>query len=173
MASSYGIQNYLNTIIFCVVAKAISIIILGLLVFPAIRHYAIFLITVELGLVFIIIWSMVKISNYDKRMAKESEDIRKSALTSVSCPDYYVKESNADMTGSVCKNGYVTPDNRFEYKFIRPEGNEHEIDTIDVDTMFLKKTVDDACTMISAAPGASGWPIPWTDLRSKCSDISL
>ena len=183
MASSSGVQNYLNTIIFCVVAKAVGILVLGLILFPAVRPYATFFLTIELCLVIIIMWSIYKISKYDKRMAQEAEDIKNSAMTTVLCPDYYVREPNADMTGSICKNGYTTPDKRLTYRFL-DDSKTAQIDAIDIDTMFQKKTIDEACAMLSGGGAASGsnvegvaqfsaWPIPWTELRSKCSDTQV
>lgn len=84
-----GVENYLNTIIFCVVAKMITIIVLGLIILPQVRAYAIFLLTIELGLVTIIIWSLWKISRYEKRMAEELQKIRESSMTTLACPDFF------------------------------------------------------------------------------------
>jgi hypothetical protein len=167
-----GVQNYLNTIIFCVVSKTLAVLILGLLVFEKVRQYAILLLTIEIGLATIIIWSVWKISRYDKRIAQEAEDMKKSILTSVACPDYYTRSTNADMSGSICTNTYVTPDQKFTYKFLDSD-KQQEIDSIDVDSLFHKKTVDDACSVLVSSESEDKYPIPWTDLRSKCSDMLM
>ena len=163
MVANTGVQNYLNTLIFCVVAKTITVIVLGSLFLQAVRPYAVFLLTIELGLVTIVIWSLIKIRNYDKRMAKEAEDIINSAVNSVSCPEYYVRSVDEEDIGTVCLNGYLTPDEKYEYKF----KGDASIDAIPIDEMFRKQTLEGACTIIDASPSLNS--IPWTDIRSKCA----
>lgn len=183
MAASSGIQNYLNTLIFCVVAKTITVLVLGLLVFKAVRKYVIFLLTIEVGLVFIVIYSMIKIARYDKRMSVEAEKIRLSSINSISCPDYYVRgPSEKDPSVTVCKNEYATPDQRSVYKFQfeTSTAGESNIDLnlIPIDDLFRKQTLEDACKLVSNSTieTASGIKsvyeqVPWTDLHPKCSII--
>lgn len=182
MADS-GIHNYLNTLIFCVVAKTITVLVLGLLIVKSIRKYAIFLLTIEVGLVFIIIYSMVKIARYDKRMSKESEKLRLSSINSISCPDYYVRgPSTTDPSTTVCKNEYATPDQRTVYKFqFEPSvagSNNIDMNEIPIDELFRKQTLEGACSLVSNSTVVTGTGIksvyeqvPWTDLHPKCSII--
>lgn len=163
MVANTGVQNYLNTLIFCVVAKTVTVFVLGALFLHAVRPYAIFLLTIELGLVVIVIWSLIKIRNYDKRMAKEAEEIINSAVNSVSCPDYYVRSVDEEDIGTVCLNGYTTPDEKYEYKF----KGDASIDAIHIDQMFLKQNLGGACAIVDA--NSSLTSIPWTDIRSKCA----
>lgn len=161
-----GVQNYLNTLIFCVVAKTITILVLGLLVFESVRKYVMFLLTIELGLVVIVIYALYKMAKYDKRMAKEAQQIRLSAMTAVSCPDYFTRGVNEENDGNVCLNEYKTPDGRFIYKY----KGDSKIDKIPIDSMFRKKTLEDACKMVMN-DSAVYKSIPWTDLKSKCDVI--
>jgi hypothetical protein len=161
-----GVQNYLNTLIFCVVAKTITVLVLGLLVFPAVRRYAMFLLTIEVGLVLIIFHAMWKISSYDKRMAKEAEQIRTSSMNAVSCPDYYTRGVDEENVNVICTNKYATPDGRLEYKF----KTDASIDVIPIDDIFRKKTLEDACKLVVTDTDMYN-SIPWTDIKSKCDVI--
>lgn len=161
-----GVQNYLNTLIFCVVAKTISILVLGSLVFKQVRPYVMFLLTIELGLVVVIVYSMWKISSYEKRMAKAADEIRQSSLMAVSCPDYYTRDVDDEQVNNVCTNGYTTPDGTFTYKFV----GDKAIDSIPIDNMFRKTILKDACKMVIHDTDVYS-TIPWSDLKPKCDAI--
>ena len=126
-----------------------------------------FLLTIELGLVTIILYAMWKMSRYDKRMAKEAEQLRLSTMNVVSCPDFYTRGVDEENIGIVCTNDYTTPDGRFNYKFRTPDPS---LDTLPIDTMFKKKTLEDACKMMLNDTDHYE-NIPWTDIKSKCDVI--
>lgn len=169
MSYNYGVQNYLNTLIFCVVAKTITILVLGLLIFEPVRKYVMFLLTIELGLVVVIIYAMRKISSYNKRMAQDAEQLRLSTVNSVACPDFFTRGVGEEGYDIVCKNEYNSPDGKTQYRFIA--GSQSTIDVIPVDEMFRKKTLEDACKMVNVDGSDAYASIPWTDLKSKCDII--
>jgi hypothetical protein len=168
-----GVQNYLNTIIFCIVAKTITVFILAFLVNEKVRWFSFFLLTIEVGLIVVIITSLITIARYDKRMGKMANDLRTSVLTNIDCPDYYVRGISPTSSNVECRDGFTTPDNRFTYSFtnsnIFPDRTDRyaSIRTIDLDANFNNKSFTTACdTLTGSNVGYSN--ISWTDLRSKC-----
>ena len=126
-------QNYVNTIIFCLILKIISIIVLGLVLFDFAHPMIIyFLITIEIGIIAVIAISLYSISKYEKRMAEESKNILKSRIDLVMCPDYFTR-GNQD----VCINSYTTGDGRFTYTI---EGSSN-VSLVD----YTNKKVDEVC----------------------------
>lgn len=157
---SSGIQNYLNTLIFCVVAKTISIFVLAFLINEKVRYFSYFLLTIEVGLVVIIIAAIITISNYDKKMSKQAADFRKSQVSNINCPEYYIKTS---MNNEVyCEDSYTSPDGRISYNF---SSNASYLKNIPLEEQFLRKDFETACANINQN-GLSN--ISWTSLRSKC-----
>lgn len=172
-----GIQNYLNTLIFCIVAVAVSVIILGLLVIEPVREKALALMmTIEIGLAIIIVISIYNIRKYDKRMEKERSDLLKSSLLNISCPDFYMQSTNCN--GDIlCTNGYKTADGRYQYTFKSPGGQTDEdtnFSSINLDATYIKKNLSEVCT--GYVNGSAGSNLkaytPWTDLASKCEVVS-
>lgn len=161
-----GVQNYLNTIIFCVIAKTVTVIVLAGLFFEPVRKYAVFLLTIEIGLVAIVLWALIKMKRYDEKMAKEAESIMNSAVKSLSCPDYYVRTVDSE-DSIVCTNGYLTPDEKFEYAF----KGDTSINSITIDEMFRNQTLEGACGIMNSSDNAQFAAIPWTDIKSKCASL--
>lgn len=162
-APSTGVQNYLNTLIFCIIAKGVSIIILVLLIFDFAQPYAYMLLTIEIVLIIIIIVSMYKIVSYEKRLADEVQSKLKGSKSISVCPDYFVK--NYDGTATTCKNKYTTPDGNFTYTM----GNSSVTATsINLDTIDKagQATLADICDTISGTDYGS---FAWTDLKPKCN----
>lgn len=160
-----GIQNYVNTVIFCVVLKIISIVVLGLILMNYVNDKIMyFLITLELGIVVIVIAALTSIAGYEKRIAEETKNALKSKMNLLTCPDYFTQTAK-----NVCVNAYTTPDGKYTYTLIGavnvPLGN------------YLNKPMMEACdafnkSVVSTDPqkGVS-YRYPWTDMESKCDII--
>jgi hypothetical protein len=104
---------YFNTLVFTIISGIIS---LGILIFmffkPAAKLFP-FLITVEVGIFFIIIISIFQIISAEKLKDKYKET-KNFAINYTLCPDYYV-ERNINGT-KVCSNEYIVEDdNRVKY----------------------------------------------------------
>ena len=158
--ASQGVQNYLNTLIFCVIAKAITIFILAFMVNEKVRYFSFFLLTVEIGLVIIIVSALIIIAMYDKRMSKQKDNYNNSKLSSITCPDYYIQTSQDGER--FCEDTYTTPDKKFTYVFnLSTDGYLSKI-PIEADFQDLK--IDDICNTIQSYSNLS-----WTSVKSKCN----
>lgn len=167
MPSTRNNQNYMNTLIFSIVAKAVCVIILGSLIFEATKPYIAFLLTVVVGLLLIIIAAMYAVITYNNELAKKKLELADLKIINASCPDYYKRDVD-DNGNVVCLNDYNTPDNEIEYKFVLEKPEEQEsINTINIDTLFNDKNLKDTCeTQFS---GSSVYTkIPWTSLKPQC-----
>lgn len=158
--ASQGVQNYLNTLIFCVIAKAITIFILAFMVNEKVRYFSFFLLTVEIGLVVIIISALIIIAIYDKRMSKQRDNYNNAKLSSITCPDYYIQTSQDGVR--FCEDRYTTPDKKFTYIFNL--SSDGYLSKIPIETDFQKQKIDDICNKIQSYSNLS-----WTSVRSKCN----
>lgn len=156
-----GIQNYVNTVIFCVVMKIITIILLGLMVMGFVNDKILyFLITLEIGIVVIVIAALANISAYEKRIQKETKNVAQAKMTILSCPDYFTQTAN-----NMCQNTYTTPDGRYTYT-LKDASNLALND-------YLNKPTSESCDKFTAAAtsltnGNLSYKFPWTDMASKC-----
>lgn len=157
-----GIQNYANTVIFSVVLKIISILILGLILMGYVNDKVIyFLITVELGIIVIIIAALWSISSYEKRIGEETKNVIKAKMSLLACPDYFTQTAN-----NMCVSTYNTPDGKYTYSL----QNANNVSLTD----YLNKPMSDACSAftqsaatVDAQTGVT-YNYPWTDMMSKC-----
>lgn len=160
-----GIQNYVNTVIFCVILKIISIVVLGLILMDYVNDKVMyFLITLELGIVVIVIAALASISSYEKRIAEETKNALKSKMNLLSCPDYFTQTAK-----NMCINAYTTPDGKYTYTLIGasnvPLGN------------YLNKPMIDACDAFNKSSSSVDpergvvYKYPWTDMASKCDIV--
>ncbi len=160
--ASQGVHNYLNTLIFCVIAKAITIFILAFMVNEKVRYFSFFLLTVEVGLIVIIVSALIIISLYDKRMSKKKEDYNNAKLNSITCPDYYIQTSEDGVR--YCEDTYTTPDQKYTYKFNL--SSDGYLSKIPIEEDFQNKKIDDICQKIQSYSNLS-----WNSVKSKCNYI--
>ena len=153
-------ELYLNTLIFCLVAKSITVLILVSLVFKPVRKFSYLILTIELGLVAIIIYSLYSMKKYENQMKTQYDNIMNAPLSINSCPDYFVKDVQNDQT--ICNNSYTTPDGKFTYTF-----GDSTTNTVNIDTTFgTDSSYTDACGKVNTLPFTG---FAWTDLSSKCA----
>jgi hypothetical protein len=157
-----GIQNYVNTVIFCVVMKIIAIIILGAILMGYVNDkIAYFLITIEVCIVVIVAAALISIANYEKRLAEETKNILKAKMNLVTCPDFHTQTSK-----NMCLSNYITPDGRYTYTFM--SGSNVSLQE------YLNKPVTEACDQMHNdvtfldTNNTLTYLYPWTDLVSKC-----
>jgi hypothetical protein len=112
METTNNQSQYINTMVFCIVAGIISSMLL-LLVFNAnevVRAYGPLVITVEVGLILIIIiaiWNIIAFENKVERAAKSAFDAKLNVTT---CPDYWTQ------SGQTCTNTF-SPQPNVTYTF--------------------------------------------------------
>ena len=168
-------KSYLNTLIFTVVAEGISILIIGLLALEVVRPFSAFLMTLEIGLIFIIIWTLYAIKKYQDKMSKQFKHLRDTRVTNVSCPDYFTRKADED-GNLICENKYTTPDGKFEYTFNNQKqigkaaGNMNDINEINMKDVFDEKKLQDICDNELSSSGIYK-NIPWTGIKTSCTSL--
>ena len=160
--TSRGMVNYLNTLIFCIIAKAITVFLLVSLLFDPVRKYAYLILTVEVCLVVIIITSLYRITQYEKKKALEAEKTFSAKVVLTTCPDYFVKSSQSN--NIVCEKTYTTPDGKYTYEFIGYTSSNK----INLDKDFKDKDLRGLCNTMASSNYAN---IAWTDIKGKCAWI--
>ena len=164
-------QSYVNALIFTTITEACTVIIFGLLAFEMFHPYIAFFLTLLVGLIIVILWTLYKINLMDRDLKKQIRIIRDSTAINVPCPDYYVRTSNNDRD-IVCENGYITPDKRFKYKFYDEEADNNEnIDEINLTTTFEGEPLQEVCENEFEENGKFR-NIPWTAVRPSCQNLS-
>lgn len=157
MTVKSGVQNYINTIIFCVVMKIVSIIVLGMIMLNKMSDSIVYLLsTIEIGIVFIVIASLYSISSYEKRIAEEARNLLKSKINVISCPDFYTRDEDG-----VCVNNYTTADGKIEYRI-------NDAPPV-VLSDYMNKDIGTICSTYNTGFGPSS--APWTDISTKCDVI--
>jgi hypothetical protein len=164
-------HTYLNTLAFTVIAEAITVVILGILAFDGVKPYAPFLVSIEIGLLIVIIWSLYSIYKHKSQMELNFKTMKNATLYNISCPDYFVRDGNEE-GHQICRNQYETPDGNIRYKFIGVNNETKEpIEEIDMSVNINEKKLDHICPNL-LAPGAPYGNIPWTGIKPSCTDIS-
>jgi hypothetical protein len=168
------VNLYVNTLIFSVIAGIVSLMLLLLLLFgsSAASQYKYLIVTVEVGLVTIMIVALWRTFHNEKR----NKDVRKRALQNTvavtTCPDYWVSTMDDDRLW--CTNKSTT--DRGDYK-IHPRmlGASPEYPNfqsvpgvargykIDVTSNLNGKPLSAVCSAYSKMG------VPWTDVRSACT----
>lgn len=166
-------QSYVNALLFTTITEALTVLIFGLLAFEIFRPYIGFFMTLQLGLIAVILWTLYTIRKLDKNVKKQIEILRKSHAVTVPCPDYYVRSSNSDGE-TICQNGYVTPDYRYRYTFINQNTVEDEetdpISSINVSQVFKDKRLQEVCAE-KMTSGQRYSSIPWTSVKPSCQNL--
>jgi hypothetical protein len=81
---------YINTIVFSIISAFVSIALLSMVIFlPAARVFVYAIITLELGLIAIIIAAVVRIVLYEKKLKKQADQGNAFLVNIDTCPDYF------------------------------------------------------------------------------------
>lgn len=156
-----GNNNYLNTLLFTVIAKGVSVLILGILVFDAVKPFTPLLLTIELGLFISIIWALYDIHLTNQQQQNAEKQLMASKITNASCPDYFVQGAN-EKGDQLCENNYITPNGKYNYKFTGIDK------PIDIDTLFDNKKLGDICQTYFTSDGPFN-KIPWSGMKPVCA----
>ena len=167
-------SQYINTMVFAVVAGIISLMLLVLILNASdmVRNYSPYIITVEVGLVLIIGLAIYRIIVYEQSLKKESDNSTNNKLNVDSCPDYWTRFS-----GNKCINGYQTPGGpiiRIDGRSDNPSSNILTKSSVIDLTEFNNKTIASVCNRVRFDnTKANEIPGPWTDVRSVCDSYRL
>lgn len=189
-------QSYVNTLVFSIIAGLVSIALLvALIMSPAVGDYAYIVVTVEIGLVLIIVHALYRILSYESSMRRAASLTSKRQIIADTCPDYFT--TGYDMNGSIsCTNLFRGTDNtgkQFLMAYVPSSayykdsmGNivftGNSADRVIKLSDFEGKTFDEGCKVVqgrgvdadnkdSQPQVANNFTIPWSDLRPKCDAI--
>jgi hypothetical protein len=176
MASSSA-SAYKNTLIFSVLVLVLLLAILAATVYwyPVMSSYFYLVLTVELGLIFVIVSSLWTILSYDRFVSSQLRDVAKNGLGSRSCPDYTTAVYGPN--GVVeCRNVYLGKSfgEPMAMVFLDAGGDKTKAPGTIVLSDLDGKTVRDVCGIDNPAQASSGgaYNLPWTEIRPRCSAIA-
>ena len=164
MAASPNQSQYINTMVFCVVAGIISLMLLLLIMNAneALREFSPFVITVEVGLILIVVVAIYKIIAYERRTRQAAKNSYNSRLYVNTCPDYWTQ------VGLNCNNTFVPVDKSnigFEIKGKPNSPNSNDSFSLATfNNLSVQKACVEARKMINS---------PWTDVDAVCNSFQL
>lgn len=169
---------YINTLIFCIIAKFVTVATFLLLLWDKTNQYWIAISVVEFGLIAIIVLTLWKVHGMQKKL----DDLQTASSTAPAeidtCPDYFVKTVTSDDT--TCNAVYDTPDGKYKYTFTQTGGTTigdvsfNDLTTAptgscDNSSAYVSQTMSQLCTN---AQGLGSYPaMSWTDMKSKCGSL--
>lgn len=167
-------QIYVGTMAFAIVAAMISVVLIVFMVYgpPESRDYMYLVLTIEFGMLAIIVNSIVQIYLYERDLTKLSKDAASNLVLVQSCPDYYTRVIDPKGTAT-CSNAFVSPSTGDTYSIGRgaDEGswvsNGASVGIAD----YANKPLKDVCSDFSASKPL--YNVPWTDLRVRCESYNL
>jgi hypothetical protein len=159
-------QQYVNTMVFCIVAGIVSLMLLLLIMSASehVRRFSPFIITIEVGLVLVIVLAIVRLIMYEREALKANQLGLLNKLSVQTCPDYWTRY------GDTCVNGFSTSVNpNVTYRIAgSPNANKDVMVTTLALSDYDNMTVVDACTKVNALVQG-----PWTDVRSVCDSYRV
>jgi hypothetical protein len=153
-------DTYISTVLFCVVAAIVALgLLVALLYVPGFSDYAFAIITIEIGLLYVIGSAIYGMWQHERKLRSYNENIATTILSSASCPMFYTLGAN-----QTCINSNVTPTHT--YQFVNPANNAL-LPNISLSTFNRQKITDTCKTIQTSHPH-----VPWMDLRSRCEFYS-
>ena len=148
-------SRYVNTMVFAIVAGIISLMLLLLIMNASdmVKQYSVFIITVEVGLVLIILTAIYRIVRFERKLRKENEVGLRNKVNVQTCPDYWTR------SGDTCTSELVTP----AYT-LKLAGEKRTLDL----NAYNNKTVADVCAQVK-----DNKILPWTDVVSVCDSYRI
>lgn len=155
------INIYMNTLVFSIIALVFAAVMLTLLVGKSkyaefVRPYSAFIITVQVGLILIVIWALYRVWVYEKKLNDMYEGaFSKNRILRVStCPDYWTLSEDGKGKRE-CTRNYDIGDGAY----ITMPGKVNKVDV----TKYDLKMAKDVCPIYKNEVGS-----PWSSLKSEC-----
>lgn len=158
-------NNYVNTIIFCVVCNLLFVGMIVLLFVGALRPVTYLLVTVELCLLLIILHAIIGIYSYEQRRQNAAKAAADAPIPIEGCPEYYVRRVDKD-NKVMCDNRYTTPDNG-DNVIVLGDNNALSV-SIDLTSQVLGKRGEYVCQEYRKRWAPS---VPWMDMEAHCETI--
>lgn len=168
-------QVYVGTMVFSIVAAVISVMLVVFMIYgpPEARDYMYVVLTIEFGLLAVIVNSVAQIYMYERDMKKMTQDIASNLVVVDTCPDYYTRALGDDGRPS-CSNVFVSPASRDVYELGVVAGSNAPF-VANSGTIAIRdwtnKPLSDVCGAF--APNKALYGVPWTELRAKCESFNL
>ena len=155
-------SQYMNTMVFAVVAGVISLLLLLLIMRASdtVRQYSAFVITLEIGLVIIICTAVYRIISFERAQLAAQKAGFTTTMPVSTCPDYWTRGG-----GDVCVNTF-NADPRYSYRMTGVDANTAQVQIKLGD--YDGRSIADVCSRVKANVKA-----PWTDVKSVCSSYRL
>jgi hypothetical protein len=168
-------SQYINTMVFAIVAGIISLMLL-LLVMNAnemVREYSPFIITFEVGLVIIIVIAIWRIIAYESKIKKDNANGVNQKLHVDSCPDYWTRFGNSCIASQEIP-GTFGKTIRVLGPVVGPVPDiSAPVSTIKI-TDYDNQSIATVCNKIRPT-GNNNLTVrgPWTDVRSVCDSYRI
>lgn len=172
---------YLNTMIFAIVSGVVSMILLLALIYvPTVSNYAILILTVQIGLIAIVIQALIRIwLNWRSRLTA-TDMATNNTLAVGFCPDYMIASANSASSGGgvMCTNAYAAVGTASPVPIWTGNsltGSAPAPSTVDLSKLdgqpiaTVCQAINDKKTIPTLLPNGSTSTVPWTDLRSRCT----
>jgi hypothetical protein len=155
-----NIENYLNTMIFIILAKGITIALLILLLLEMGQQMSYVIITVQFGLLAVAAWAIYMIVVFDRQTEKLKKTMATSPAVLETCPDYYVRTYD-ESDNIICTNVFTTADDRYTYTMFSGASN------LNMSALLNEtKTMEALCNKSSIYA-----EYPWTEYKAKCNKL--
>jgi len=178
-----NIENYLNTMIFIIIAKGITIALLITLLLEIGQQFSYIIITIQIGLLLVASWGIYMIVVYDKQSDKDKKAMASSPAILETCPDYYVRTYD-ESDNVVCRNQFTTADDRYTYTMFSSGAPPITGTPVDKCGVPIKNVVSAAGDLNMSALLASSKNMeelcnqsslyanyPWTEYKAKCNKL--
>lgn len=169
MADNSKQSIYRNTVIFAVVAALVMVVLLVITVaVPAASDFRYAFLTVDVGLLAIIINAIVKINQRNSMYDNLLDNAGSYKMPVNTCPDYFTSRYQDGRT--MCSGTYVAP--RHDAKFILLDDNKDPIPDINLSDIDMRRARE-VCSIVNSEDynGVNHKKVPWTEVRAKCHSI--
>lgn len=175
MAAPIYYQVYLNTMIFTVISGVISLVLLlALMYVPSMSQYSILILTVQIGLILVILQALYRIWWSLRKTSNAMDMSNRNTLAVGFCPDY-MRASVLDSSsggGTTCSNLYPGGQTQI-WTGLMASATPAAPTTVSL-ALLDGKNIKDVCAAANSSTSSSmlSQPtaaVPWTELRSRCS----
>jgi hypothetical protein len=166
MNTSNHLLNFINTLIYAIMASTLAVVILIMMFIEPLQQYMIFFVVVEIGLIVLIMYALTTMVNYESEKSKAIANYATQTPETIrSCPDLFKAEGSGSNLKCIGRNGEFGEfeDKPGTYRFgntngieITPSSLAGSNNKTRCDNVFRNDPIQYA----------------WTDLRSKCDVIS-
>lgn len=180
MAALYYV--YLNTMVFAIISGVVSMLLLLALIYvPSVAEYGILILTVQIGLMAIIVQAIIRIWWYWSNSLDASDASINGTISVDTCPDYMIASTNSTSLGGgvICMNQYPqddttkTPTALWTGTTATPAPASVILSALNNKPIVAvcKAVNDTSATPVMLSKGSTA-TVPWTDLRSRCVSFS-